>query len=102
MNAILVEVGDVVANKSPQMLVIQWNYMIQQFSSAAPYPALRDSVLPGTPDARPFGLQTCRLQKLQDTAIELRIAIQDDVAVRPCFGEGFTQLLGGFLMWCRQ
>jgi len=30
---------------------------------------------------------------LQDIAIELRIAIQDDVAVRPCFGEGFTQLL---------
>jgi hypothetical protein len=30
---------------------------------------------------------------LQDTAIELRIAIQDDVAVPTCFGEGFTQLL---------
>ena len=29
VNAILVEVGDVIANKSPQMLVVQWNYVIQ-------------------------------------------------------------------------
>ena len=46
-----------------------------------------------TPDARPFGLQICRLKKLQNTTIELRIAVQDDVAVRTCFGKGLTQLL---------
>jgi hypothetical protein len=29
VNAILVEVGDVVADESPQMLVVYWNYVIQ-------------------------------------------------------------------------
>jgi hypothetical protein len=41
-------VADVIANQSAQVVFIQDDHMVQQFSSAAFDPTLRHTVLPGT------------------------------------------------------
>ncbi len=51
MDTVLVIVTDVVANQPEQMIFIQDNHMVQQLPAAAPDPALRDAILPGTSKA---------------------------------------------------
>ena len=49
MNTVLVIVKDVITNQPAQVIFIQDDHMVQQFPAAASDPALRDSILPGTP-----------------------------------------------------
>src|SRR5262249_49233563 len=51
VDAVLVIVTDVIANQTAQVIFIQDDHMVQQFPAAAPDPALRDSILPGTSKA---------------------------------------------------
>jgi hypothetical protein len=51
VDTVLVIVADVIANQPAQVTFIQDDHMIQQFPAAASHPALRDSILPGTPKA---------------------------------------------------
>jgi hypothetical protein len=48
MRAVLVVIGNVLAEQAFQMTFIEGNDVIQQVSAAASYPALRNPVLPRT------------------------------------------------------
>jgi hypothetical protein len=43
-------VGNVVAPKPPKMISVEWNNMVEQFSTHAADPAFRGSILPRAPD----------------------------------------------------
>lgn len=87
------KVHHVIADKPPEVLFADWNYMVQQLPAAASDPMFRYAVLPRTSNARSLGAQTSCLKEGNNIAIELRITIQDDVTVRTGFGESLTQLL---------
>jgi hypothetical protein len=67
--------------------------MVQDFSPASADPSFRDAILPRRLDACLRGLQTRRLQKGDDVAIEFRVAVEDHVTVWAHVGKGFPQLL---------
>lgn len=54
---------------------------VSRRSGGGPDASFRGSVLPRTADSRAFGLQTYRLQKLQDAGVRLSIAMLNDIAV---------------------
>ncbi len=74
-------------------MFVQCDDVVQDFPPATSDPALRYSILPGRANARPLGLQTSRLQERNDLMVELRVPIQNHVAVRPRFGKGLAELL---------
>jgi hypothetical protein len=74
-------------------LFVQCDDVVQDCPAATSDPALRYSILPGRADARPLGLQTSRLQERDDLMVELRVPIQNHVAVRASFGKGLAELL---------
>ena len=53
MCAILVVVGNVLAEQPFQVTFIEGNDVIQEVTAAAAHPALRDTVLPGTFEGSP-------------------------------------------------
>ena len=74
-------------------MFVQCDDVVQDFPPATSDPALRYSILPGRANARPLGLQTSRLQERNDLMVELRVPIQNHVAVRASFGKGLAELL---------
>ena len=52
VDSIIVIVEDVVGKQTPQMLLVQNNDVVEQFAAAAANPAVRHSILPGTPHRR--------------------------------------------------
>ena len=48
MRSVLMMVTNILGKQSLQMAFIQRNNVVQQVSSAASYPPLRDAILPGT------------------------------------------------------
>jgi len=54
VNAVLMMIGDVIANESAQMGCTQRNDVIQKFPAAASDPAFSDSILPGRLDSGPL------------------------------------------------
>src|SRR5678816_4311263 len=75
------------------MLFVQCDDVVQDFPPATSDPALRYSILTGRANARPLGLQTSRLQERNDLMVELRVPIQNHVAVRASFRKGLAELL---------
>ena len=75
------------------MWFVQCDDVVQDFPPATSDPALRYSILRGRANARPLGLQTSRLQERNDLMVELRVPIQNHVAVRASFGKGLAELL---------
>src|SRR5580658_6201345 len=67
--------------------------MIKAISAGAANPSFRHSILPRRLYARPFGLQSSRLQERDYLPIDRRISIEDGVSIRTRFGECFAQLL---------
>ena len=74
-------VSQIIAPEAPQVLFIQRNHMIQHLAAATADPALRDSVLPQTSDARANGLETTHLKKPEYIAAKLRVTVEHDVLV---------------------
>jgi hypothetical protein len=93
VNAVLVVVAHVITNQPPEMLLVQRDHMVKDLAPAIPDPSFRDSILPGCLDARSLRLQTRRFQESEDIGVEFRVAVEDDIAIRDCFGKRFTQLL---------
>ncbi len=93
VNAILLIVGDVFADQPPQVAFVERNDMVEKFSATTSHPAFGDAVLPRRGNTRPFRLNARRLQERDDFGVELRISIEDDIAVGDGLGKGFTQLL---------
>ena len=81
LNAVLMIIVHVIADKSAKMLFVQRDDRVKNLAAATSHPALRDAVLPGCLDARPFGFQTCRLQERGEASTEFRIPLQDHVSV---------------------
>jgi hypothetical protein len=50
MRAILMMVTNILREQSLKMALIQGNNVVQQVSSAASHPPLRDAILPGAPE----------------------------------------------------
>ena len=78
--------------------------MIQHLTAAAANPSFRHSVLPGTSNACPNGLDPARLQELAYFAAELAVAVEQDVSVwtwqRQCFPQLLYNPVAGWM--CRR
>ena len=93
MNSVLLMVGHVFANESAQMPFIQHDDVVQKLSATASDPPLRESILPGRLDVRPFGRQTSTFQECDHLSIELRVVVEDDVSIWSGFRECLPELL---------
>jgi len=67
--------------------------LIRHFPTTTSNPALRDSVLPWTPDACANGFNAARLQELDDITAEFGIPVQHNVPLGQGKGNAFSQLL---------
>ena len=81
MRSVFMVIGNVLTAQPLQMSLMERNDMIQHLPAAAAHPSLGDSVLPGTPDARPNRLDPARLQKLTHLAAALGVAVESEIAV---------------------
>ena len=75
------------------MLFVQRDDMIEDLAPATTDPAFRYSVRPWRLHARLLGLQTRRLQEGHHPGVELRVTIEDRVAIRAGLWERLAQLL---------
>ena len=75
------------------MSFVQRDDMVQDLPAAASDPAFRGPILPRRLNARPLRFQSGRLQKRDNVGIELRVAVQNHVAVWASFRKGLAQLL---------
>ena len=75
------------------MSLIQRDYVIRHLPATTANPALRDSVLPWTPDACANRFYAACLQELDDITAEFGIPVQYNVALRTGQGEPLPQLL---------
>jgi hypothetical protein len=75
------------------MKVIEDNHVVEKLSSAASDPSFRNSILPGTSKTDPLGLDATGYQQISHILAELRISIQNRIAVRTRIRECFPQLL---------
>ncbi len=87
VDAVLLKVSDVVSHQPPQVSFVERDDMVQQFAATTSNPAFRDAVLPRRCDARPLGLETRRLEEVDNIGIEFGVAIEDDITVRACLGK---------------
>src|SRR5437762_944536 len=83
----------VIAHQPKEMGFVQSDYMVQDLAAATPYPTLRNAILPWGLHTRPLGFQSRRVQKRDDAVVELRISVQNHVAVWTGFWKSLTQLL---------
>src|SRR5579872_6115140 len=93
VRAVFVVVGDVFTPKSPEMSIIQRDYLIEQFAANTADPTFRYSVLPRAPHTRANGFQATRLQKFEHVAAKLGVTVEQDVPVGTWKRQGFAQLL---------
>lgn len=90
---VLVIVADVLMAEPLQMSLVQRDDVIQHLMAAAANPSFHDSVLPGTSNACPNGLDPARLQELAHFAAELAVAVEQDVSVWTWQRQRLPQLL---------
>lgn len=93
MRAVLMMVSNVLGEQSFQMAFIQRNNVVQQVSSAASHPTLRDAILPWTSEGSSLGNNPGGFHRCDHLEPELLIAIKDQVFVRGFQGERLAQLL---------
>lgn len=91
VSTVLVIVGQVFVCEPFQMSLIQRDHVIRHLQLSNP--ALRDSVLPWTPDACANGFNSARLQELDDINAEFSIPVQYNVPLGTGQGERLSQLL---------
>ena len=82
MSSVLVVITDVLIQQPSQMSPIQHDHMIQEISTYTANPALRNSVLPRTAECGSNRLAAHRLHGRDDIGAELRVAIEDQEALR--------------------
>ncbi|HYA88377.1 MAG TPA: hypothetical protein VEI57_15080, partial [Nitrospirota bacterium] len=75
------------------MSLVEDEYMIQKISATASNPALGDSILPGRLETDLLGFDASGHQQIHRVLVELRISIQNRIAVGTRFRESFAQLL---------
>jgi hypothetical protein len=75
--AVLMVIADVVTAEAEQMSFVQRDDVIQHLAANAPDPPFGDSVLPRTPNARPDGFDSARLQEREHVGAEFAVAVED-------------------------
>lgn len=71
VNRVLVIIGYVLPNDSPQMFFVQRDHMIQDFSAAVSDPAFRQSILPGACTLVRFGFRPVAFRKVMNSPSNL-------------------------------
>jgi hypothetical protein len=93
MRTILVIVSDVIREESLQVARVQWNHVIEQLAATASYPALGDTILPGTPNR---GLRTDYFHRAdcgRDVQPILGVMVEDHKLGSELVRERLSQLL---------
>ena len=93
MRAVLMMVMNIRREQSLQMAFIQRNHVVQQVSSAASHPPLRDAILPWTPEGSSLGNDPCGLHRCNDLEPKLLVTIKDQGFVRGLKWKRLPQLL---------
>jgi len=82
MRSVLVIITDILFHQPAQVSSIQYDHMIQEISTYTANPALRNSVLPRTAKCGLDGLRANGFHGRNDFGAELRVAIEDQEALR--------------------
>ena len=77
MSPIFVVIADVISHQPSQVPLVQDNHMVEQVTTYAPDPALRDAVLPRTSEGGSDRQHPVVLHSRHDVSIEYRIAIEN-------------------------
>jgi len=93
MRAVMVIVADILSHEPFQMPCVQNNHMIQQVSSAASYPALRNPVLPWTTECGAHWQAPHPSRKRHHVIAKLRVAVEQQEFMDRSIGPGFSHLL---------
>ena len=93
VRAVFLVIGDIFAPQSPEVLIVQRDYVIKHFTANTADPALRHSVLPRAPNTGANGFHGTGLEKLDHIAAELGVTVEQDVAVGTGKRQSLAQLL---------
>ena len=93
MRSVLVVIGDIFTPQSPEVLIVQRDYVIKHLAANTAHPALRHSVLPRAPNAGANGFQGAGRQKLDHRPAEFGVTVEQDVAVGRGKRQSLAQLL---------
>src|SRR5262249_38854937 len=93
VRAVVVVVREVIGEESFQVSLVQRNGLVEQFASAAPYPALRDSVLPGTLNRGLYAGDLHGSNRSRNVQPILCVVVKDEKFGRGLIRKGFAQLL---------
>jgi hypothetical protein len=93
MRSVVVIVGNVLGEESPQVLLVQRDYVVEQLAAAAADPTLRHSVLPRTSNGGPHSRDVHDTDGSAHFESILRIVVQYEELGNTSVGESFTQLL---------
>ena len=93
VRAVFVIVGQIITPKPPEMLLVQWDDVIEYFAARAPDPALGDSVLPGASSTGSNGSNATGFQELENIATEFAIPVEQDVPVGAGKRKSLAELL---------
>ena len=93
MSPIFMVVIDVLVQEALQMALIQHDHVVEQVTAAVADKALRDSVLPWAQQTRSLGLNTEALDRINHILIEVRAAIEYEIARRGVVRKRIPQLL---------
>src|SRR6516162_2200534 len=92
MGSVLVVVAEVIFHQPSQMPLVQNNDVVQQVSTHASDPALRDAVLPRTSEGGSDGQDPLILHWRHDISVELRVTVENQELLRLVISPGLTQL----------
>ena len=93
IRSILVIVRNVLVPQSPQMTLIEDDHIVKQIPAAVANPALSNPVLPRTPEADSFRLDTQNLYSTDDLFIKVGRPIENQIPRGEIVGECLLQLL---------
>jgi hypothetical protein len=93
MSTILVIVRDVIREESLQVARVQWNHVIEQLAATASYPALSDTILPGTPNRGSRTAYFHRADCGRDIQTILGVMVEDHKLGSGVVRERLSQLL---------
>src|ERR1022692_1892149 len=93
MTAVFVVIANVVSKKSFQMALVESDDVIEQIAAAASYPALSDSVLPGTSNGGSQTGDPHRADSSGNFQSVLRVVIEEEKLGSGVIGKCFAQLL---------
>jgi hypothetical protein len=93
VGAVRVIVGDIRVHEALQMALVHYNHMVEQVPTAVADETFRDSVLPWTLKACSLGLNIEALDRINDIVIEVRAAIEDQIAWPRVVWKRIPQLL---------